>query len=63
MEVLHNEKGMIRYVYDSTRYISNPQIDAEGVPCGVLATVDEMPEESVRLLCQSKALYMPKEVE
>ena len=28
MEVLHDEKGLIRYEYDSTRQSRNPQIDA-----------------------------------
>merc|ERR1712197_123859 len=32
MEVLHDEKGLIRYEYDSTRNFRNPQVDAEGVP-------------------------------
>ena len=63
MEVLHDVKGLIRYEYDSTRHFRNPQIDAEGVPCGVLATAEEMSEESVRLVCQSKALFTPKKVE
>ena len=63
MEVLHDEKGLIRYKYDSTRHFRNPLFDAEGVPCGVPATAKEMSEESVRLVCQSKALFTPKEVE
>ena len=63
MEVLHDEKGLIRYEYDSTRNFRNPHFDAEGVPSGVPATAEEMSEESVRLMCQSNALFTPEEVE
>ena len=63
MEVLDDKKGLIRYEYDSTRRFRNPQIDPEGVPTGVPATADEISEESVRLLCQSRELYVPAEEE
>ena len=63
MEVLHDEKGLIRFEYDSTRWFTNPQTDADGAPGGVPAMADEISEESVRLLCQSQALFTPKEVE
>ena len=63
MEVLHDKKWMIRYQYNSTQHFRNPQIDTEGVPCGVLATAKEILEESVRLVCQSKALFALNEVD
>ena len=63
MEVLHDEKGLIRYEYDSTRQFRNPQSDAESVPCEVPETAEEMSEESVRLVCRSRALFAPEEVE
>ena len=61
MEVLHDERGLIRYEYVTTRQFRNPQVDAEGVPVGVPATADHVSEESVRLLCQSNAMYVPEE--
>ena len=62
MEVLHDKKGMIRYKYDSTHHFRSTQIDAEGVPCSVPATAEEMSEESVRLVCQSKAVCAPRKL-
>ena len=63
MEVLHDEKGLIRYEYDSTRQFRHPQVDAEGVPCGVPATAEDISEESVKLVCRSKELFTPEEAE
>ena len=60
MEVLSDAEGLLRYKYGATRTFYRCQTVADGVPQGVPATATEMSEDSIRLFCQSKELYVPE---